>query len=43
MSNFIDMTGWRMSEHDVPDSRITVMKRVKKSRRGIEENGCKWT
>ena len=28
MSSFIDMTGWRMSEHGVPDSRLTVMKRA---------------
>lgn len=25
---FIDMTGWVMSEHGVPDSRLTVIKRV---------------
>lgn len=29
MSNkFVDMTGWIMSEHGVPDSRLTVIKRV---------------
>lgn len=27
-TNFIDMTGWIMSEHGVPDSRLTVIKRV---------------
>ena len=26
--NFIDMTGWVMSEHGVPDSRLTVIKRA---------------
>ena len=26
--NFIDMTGWVMSEHGVPDSRLMVVKRV---------------
>lgn len=28
MGKFIDMTGWKMSEHGVLDSRITVLKRV---------------
>ena len=28
MGKFIDMTGWVMSEHGVPDSRLTVIKRV---------------
>lgn len=32
MPQFIDMTGWVMSEHGVPDSKITVIKRA-------EENG----
>lgn len=27
MGRFIDMTGWAMSEHGVPDSRLTVIKR----------------
>ena len=27
MGKFIDMTGWVMSEHGVPDSRLTVVKR----------------
>lgn len=27
MGKFIDMTGWVMSEHGVPDSRLTVIKR----------------
>lgn len=27
MSKFIDMTGWVMKEHDVPDSRLTVVGR----------------
>lgn len=25
MGNFIDMTGWVMKEHGVPDSRLTVI------------------
>jgi hypothetical protein len=25
MGKFIDMTGWKMSEHGIPDSRITVI------------------
>jgi hypothetical protein len=28
MSSFIDMTGWIMKEHGVPDSRLTVIKKV---------------
>lgn len=28
MGKFIDMTGWKMSEHGVPDSRLTVIKRA---------------
>lgn len=28
MGKFIDMTGWVMSEHGVPDSRLTVIKRA---------------
>lgn len=28
MGKFIDMTGWVMSEHGVPDSRLTVIERV---------------
>ena len=28
MGKFIDMTGWKMSEHGVPDSRWTVIKSV---------------
>lgn len=28
MGNFIDMTGWVMKEHGVPDSRLTVIKRA---------------
>lgn len=35
-SNFIDMTGWVMSEHGIPDSRLTVVKRLNDH---IEENG----
>lgn len=29
MGKFIDMTGWIMSEHGIPDSRLTVIERVK--------------
>ena len=25
---FVDLTGWKMWEHGIPDSRITVIKRV---------------
>ena len=28
MSKLINMTGWKMWEHGVPDSRLTVIKRV---------------
>lgn len=28
MGKFIDMTGWVMKEHGVPDSRLTVIKRT---------------
>ncbi len=28
MGKFIDMTGWRMSEHGVPNSRLTVIERA---------------
>ena len=28
MSKFIDMTGWVMAEHGVPDSRLRVIKRT---------------
>lgn len=28
MANFIDMTGWKMWEHGVPDSRLTVIERT---------------
>ena len=28
MGKFIDMTGWKMKEHGVPDSKITVVKRA---------------
>ena len=28
MSKFIDMTGWIMSEHGVPDSKIKVIKQT---------------
>jgi len=28
MGSFIDMTGWVMKEHGIPESRLTVIKRV---------------
>ena len=28
MSKLIDMTGWIMKEHGVPDSRLTVVERA---------------
>lgn len=31
MADFIDMTGWIMSEHGVPDSRLTVIRRAEKN------------
>lgn len=40
MSKFIDMTGWIMAEHGVPDSRLTVLKRVDDK---IASNGRKRT
>lgn len=42
MWNFVDMSGWKMWEHGVPDSRIIVLKRAKDK---IYENGrrvVKW-
>lgn len=33
-SNFIDMTGWVMSEHGVPESRLTVIEKVKDKTKG---------
>ena len=34
MSNMIDMTGWIMSEHGVPDSRLTVIRQVEERNNG---------
>ena len=34
MGNFIDMTGWKMSEHGVKDSHWTVIKRAENDKRG---------
>jgi hypothetical protein len=28
MAKLIDMTGWKMTEHGVPNSRITVIRRA---------------
>lgn len=36
MSKFIDMTGWIMSEHGVPESRLTVIERAEDY---IDKNG----
>ena len=36
MGKFIDMTGWKMWEHGVPDSRLTVIKRAED---GTNANG----
>lgn len=33
---FIDMTGWVMSEHGVPDSKLTVVSKIK------DGNKIKW-
>jgi hypothetical protein len=37
MSRLIDMTGWIMSEHGVPDSKLIVIRRVEDK---ITPNGC---
>jgi len=34
MGKLIDMTGWKMWEHGVPDSRLTVLERA--STNGLE-------
>lgn len=34
MNQFIDMTGWKMWEHGVNDSRLTVIERVENNNRG---------
>ena len=36
MGNFIDMTGWKMSEHGVPHSRLTILRRAEDV---IKKNG----
>ena len=38
MGKFIDMTGWKMWEHDVPNSRLTVIKRMGSN----EQNEALW-
>mgnify|MGYP001128969241 CR=1 FL=1 len=42
MGKFIDMTGWVMSEHGVPESRLTVIKRIgsTKDHRALWECQC---
>lgn len=34
MGKFIDMTGWVMAEHGVPDSRLTVIQRAENDKQG---------
>ena len=34
MSKLIDMTGWVMAEHGVPNSRLTIIKRVENTKNG---------
>lgn len=41
MGKFIDMTGWKMSEHGVSDSRIQVLYRVGNDNRGESIWACK--
>lgn len=38
---FIDMTGWKMSEYGVPDSRLTVIKQTKDNKFGKTQWSCK--
>lgn len=38
--NFIDMTGWVMSEHGVPDSRLTVVERAENNSVGQAQWVC---
>lgn len=40
MGNVIDMTGWVMSDHGVPDSRLTVVKRVENDKHGKAQWLC---
>lgn len=40
MSKFVDMTGWIMSEHGVPESRLTVLQRTENSKRGDAQWLC---
>lgn len=42
MGKFIDMTGWVMAEHGVPESRLTVIKRIgsTKDHRALWECQC---
>ena len=42
MSNFIDMTGWDMWEHGVPDSRLTVICRAESTRSPCGHVVAKW-
>ena len=40
MGKFIDMTGWVMSEHGVPESKLTVIRRVENDDRGCAQWLC---
>ena len=42
MGNFVDMSGWKMWEHGVPDSRIIVLKRAKDKRYENGRRVVKW-
>ena len=42
MGNFVDMSGWKMWEHGVPDSRIIVLKRAKDKRYKNGRRVVKW-
>ena len=40
MGNYIDMTGWKMWEHGVPDSKLTVVQRVENDKYGKAQWLC---
>lgn len=42
MGNFIDMTGWKMWEHGVPDSRLTVIRQVESARSPSGHMEAQW-
>ena len=41
MSKLIDMTGWAMKEHGVPDSRLTVVERAENKSNGSARWKCR--